>query len=88
MKRMMAAAVAAGRLVVGHGTLRAAGQPQCGSGQNASAASGQQYGTSADVEAKKQADARKYEKAGPNSASEACRETPPAAKGTSNNQKQ
>lgn len=87
MKRMMAAAVAAASLVVGHGTLWAAGQPQCDQGQNTGAAAGQQYGTSGDVEAKKQADARKYEKAEPNSASEACRQTPPA-KGSPANQKQ
>ena len=102
MKRMMVAAVAAVSLVlVGHGTLRAAGQPQCETGEQAGAAPGQQanpqdtgaapgqqYGTEANVEAKKQVDAQKYQSAGASSATEACPETPPPVGGTSSDRKQ
>ncbi|MBV8589418.1 MAG: hypothetical protein JO212_05055 [Acetobacteraceae bacterium] len=73
MKRMLAIAIAAASLLLaGQGTLRAAGQPQCDSGQTAGAAPGQKYGTSSDVAAKKQMDTEKYQTAGANSAKEAC----------------
>lgn len=86
MKRIMIAAVAALSLVVaGHGTVRAAGQPQCETGPAAGAAPGQQYGTKtgemaqANIEAKKQADADKYRSAEPNTATQACPDTPPVS---------
>jgi hypothetical protein len=88
MKRMGAVAVAAISLMfVGHGTLRAGGQPQCDSANNAGAAPGQKYGTSADVAAKKQLDAQKYQTAGANSATETCQKPASPVKGTSSDRK-
>ena len=60
----------------GQGTVRAAGQPQCDSGQTAVA--GPDSGRSEDaaakkqLEARRQADVEKYQSQGPNSATEAC----------------
>ena len=84
---MLAAVVAVSLLVVGHGTHRAAAQmPQCDSGRSG-AAPGQQYGTAADVAAKKQADAEKYRSAEANSATQACNDASAPAKGTSSSQR-
>jgi hypothetical protein len=76
MKWMITIAMAAASLVVGHGTLCAAGEPQCDSAQTASAATGS---TSSDdatakkqLEARRQADAQKYQSEGANAANEAC----------------
>ena len=55
MKRLMVAAIAAVSLVLlGPGTLRAAGQPDSNPRQTGGAAPGHQFGTSADVQAKRQ----------------------------------
>ncbi len=97
MKRMMMATAAAVSLVlVGHGTLHAAGQPcaapdseqlaaaratpeQEAPEQEAGAAPGHEYGTTANVRTKAQLDAQKFESAEPlNEATEVC-EDPPAA---------
>ena len=64
-----------------------AGQPQCDLAKNAGAAPGQKYGISADVAAKKQADAQKYETAGANSATEACEKQSAPGSSTSSNRK-
>lgn len=77
MKRTMAVAVV-GLPLAGSGTVHAAGQPQCDSGQTAGAVPGQQYGTEANRQAKKQADAQKYQEAGADSATAACPERPAA----------
>lgn len=83
MKRMTAVA-ALSLVLAGHGTARAAGQPQCDPKQSAGvAASGQQQGTSASVEVKRQADAQKFESAGANTAAEACQEVSAPATGAS-----
>lgn len=89
MKRMMAAAVAAvGLVLVGYGTAHAGAQVQCGSGGSTGAAPGQQYGTEANVEAKKQMDAEKFQTAEVNSATQACQEVPAPAEGASPERKQ
>ena len=63
MQRLTLAAVAAvALLLLGQGTLRAAGQPDASPQQNAGAAPGQRFGTSADVTAKKRLDEQKYQK--------------------------
>jgi hypothetical protein len=76
MKRLVTIAVAAVSLgMAGHGTVRAAGEPDsnprdAGSG----AVPGHQFGTSSDVAAKKQLNARKYQNTPPQSGTEARRE--------------
>ncbi len=81
MKRIMTAATV-GLLIAGHGMHRAAGQmPQCDR-ERAGAAPGRQYGTEEDVAAKKQADAEKFRTAEANSATQACKDLPTAAKDT------
>ena len=88
MKRIIAvAATAAGLLLAGQGTLRAAGEPQCETGPNAGAAPGQQYGTAADVAAKKQMEAQKYQTTEANAASKPCEKPPSQATGASSGQK-
>lgn len=80
MRRILLAAVAAiGVLAAaGQGAHRAAAQmPQCDPARSG-AAPGQRYGTSADVDAKKRADAEKYRSTDANPATEACNQTPAA----------
>ena len=80
MKRLMVAAIAVVSLVLlGPGTLRAAGQPNANPQQNAGAAPGQQFGTSADVAAKKRLDEQKYQNPAPGSAN-AARHGPSSSK--------
>lgn len=81
MKRITLAAVAATSLVLvsGHQPVRAAGEPQCNTGQTAGAVPGKDFGTQADVNAKKELDAQKYAKAGANAATEACQQSQNAA---------
>jgi len=63
MRRLMLAAIAAASLLlIGQGAPRAAGEPDSKPRQNAGAAPGQQFGTQADVAAKKRLDAPKYQK--------------------------
>ncbi len=60
--------------------------PQCDQ-ERAGAAPGQQYGTEADVAAKKQADAEKYQTAEANSATQACKRSPDPVKDTASDRK-
>jgi hypothetical protein len=63
MKRLVLAAIAAASLLfLGQATVRAAGQPDSNPKQAGGAAPGQQFGTSADVAAKKRLDEQKYQK--------------------------
>lgn len=66
MNRLTVAAIAAASLVLaGQGTVRAAGEPDSNPRQNGGAVPGHQFGTAADVAAKKQQNARKYQNPGP-----------------------
>ncbi|MBV8614722.1 MAG: hypothetical protein JOY66_13300 [Acetobacteraceae bacterium] len=61
-RSMLAAIAAASLLCLGQGTVRAAGEPNSNPRQAGGTAPGQQFGTSADVGAKKQLDEKKYQK--------------------------
>jgi hypothetical protein len=72
MKRLVLAVIAAVSLLfLGQGTLRAAGQPDSNPRQTGGAAPGHQFGTSADVQAKKQLDEQKYQRSPAESAARA-----------------
>ena len=88
MKRTtMAVMTAASLMVVGQGHSALGQMPNCDPARSG-AAPGQQYGTAADVAAKKQADAEKYRTAAANSATQACNAMPAPAKDATPNQKQ
>jgi hypothetical protein len=76
MKWMTTIAIAASLVIVGHGTPRAAGEPQCDSAQSAGAATGSSSSDDAaakkQLEARRQVDAQKYQSEGANTANEAC----------------
>lgn len=83
--KITAVAAAASLFFAGQGTLQAAGQPECDTGQSGNAPQQSYSGKTQDVtsketlEPRRQADAEKYQHEGANAANAACEKHPAPA---------